>query len=368
MVNYDSYIYIFHYSNPCLVDDLIVPKSVLGTWSTALVSSQNWTSITGSSTGMILAAATNGNGVYISFDYGQTWKKTKAPVGINFVGIDSSANADYLYLAASDPTISFLLSKDYGSTWQTSFPAHAIPPDATWSCIGCSFTGQYVILMGYGKYYYSSNYGQNFSLATNVPSPTYHQIVYSDVAIAATAEKLFGATVSYSDTYGHFFGSYAFDGEENDELTSVAISANGTVIYVTNPLKVGAVHVSYDTGYSWSSLSNAPQQLFNLVACNGDASVIMISYSLDSDNYYSYLSLDMGYTWNITNNSSQPHNAMFAARTGEIFAATSDDNIDIYTFSCEYGYLMQGYDSEGYKICTPCIAKGEYSLDRKSVV
>ena len=107
------------------------------------------------------------NGVFVSNDYGNTWNLTGPYLGGWNRQIAMSQDGTHMYLCSVSPDILYQYSLDFGQTWITNSPN----PTYGYSGVDCDETGRYVYLTGDLTnpgpwFWFSSNYGQNFTMFT----------------------------------------------------------------------------------------------------------------------------------------------------------------------------------------------------------
>ena len=115
-------------------------------WSLATqpsgVASENWDSVSISSSGQYTVACVSNGKIYYSNDYGQSWTvSTSASTYWESVSISSSGQ----YAIACVFNGKIYYSNNYGETWTVSTSA-----SATWYSVSISSSGQYAIVCIYG--------------------------------------------------------------------------------------------------------------------------------------------------------------------------------------------------------------------------
>jgi hypothetical protein len=267
--------------------------------------------------------------IYYSTNYGQTWVIVPfSPTG-NWYGFAMSANGQYL-LAANRTGGSYMIqsitpfynmatsgnitantlqtavlsysdgstvisaqpSLDYstfGSTWtQTSSVS------ANWFSPAMSGTGQYQINAIYGgAIYYSSNYGQTWTIATSSPTGNWGSAAMSNngkyAVICYTANNLGTPGLSYySSTYGQTWTSTAISVNGK-----VAMSFSGQYMCITNHSSgTLGVYVSSNYGLTWTR-TNTNGMYVICMSATGQY-VYTSPYTGTA-----YMSSDYGQTWSI---------------------------------------------------------------------
>lgn len=215
---------------------------------------QNWTCVTASADGTILAAAGSYGYLYISTNSGATW--TIATTVTNgpeperpWTGLAMSADGTKLIAAANFNPV--FLSTNLGKTWSQSGPG------AVWAGVASSADGAKLVAVDndFGLIYTSSDSGTTWR-PTSAP---------------------------------------------NKRWRSVASSADGTKLvagtdYGTNYDQLPSIYTSADSGLTWR-VTSAPAVTWQSIACSADGTKLIAgAYSGPI-----YLSADSGSTWTAAN-------------------------------------------------------------------
>jgi hypothetical protein len=307
--------------------------------------------------------------MYYSSNYGQTWTIVPSSPTGNWYGVAMSANGQYL-LAANITASSYLQQSitpfynmatsgnitantlqtavlsysdgstvisaqsllDYstfGSTWTQTSSA-----SANWCSPAISGTGQYQINAIYGgAIYYSSNYGQTWTIATSSPTGNWGTAAISNngkyAVICPIGNGYFTPGLAYySSTYGQTWTSTAISVNGY-----VGISLSGQYMCISNYWNgtVG-VYVSSNYGLTWTRtntnaiyvlcMSGTGQYLYGAPYASGSA----------------YMSSDYGQTWRvmsgITPSSVNPQ-AMSTSASGRYISIAG--NVTGFYYSSNYG-------------------------------
>jgi photosystem II stability/assembly factor-like uncharacterized protein len=207
-------------------------------------------------TGQYVVAIWSNNGIYRSTDYGDNFTQLmSAPVNY-WNCITSNFNGSYIYAGVSDYTNGFIyLSSNSGAAFTPVDPAGG---SQYWLWIKCSASGQYVYAYGLNgnsgstsELYYSSNYGQTWTMITP-------------------------------------FSSYSIQD----------MTCDGTGQYVLAACGTDGIYRSADYGMTWARTGafyespNGPY--YNSIVCNGSGQQIL---AMDYDIGLVYRSTDSGATW-----------------------------------------------------------------------
>jgi photosystem II stability/assembly factor-like uncharacterized protein len=213
--------------------------------------SKNWRSVSISSTGQYQTALVNGEFIYLSTNYGNTWTATATDASRNWTSVSISSSGQYQTAVVENGEI--YVSSNYGNTW-TARPAAG---SRAWLSVAISSTGQYQTAGDYavGFIYTSSDYGDTWTPrpATNTPGNTgtgnWRGISLSSSGQYQTAVSM-GQYIYVSTDYGNTWIPKMTD-QESFSWISVSISSTGqyqTVVAFNNK-----IYVSTDYGNTWAS-------------------------------------------------------------------------------------------------------------------
>lgn len=130
------------------------------TWKTVIPSTtldHYWISDTAISKDGKYMIVLDRNGIFISVDYGNTWKCNGCPLAGYNKQVAMSKNGSHMYVSGVLNT--FQISTDFGQTWENKPPTQD-----SYSGVDCDGTGRYVFLTISGKsgFLVSNNYGNSF--------------------------------------------------------------------------------------------------------------------------------------------------------------------------------------------------------------
>lgn len=357
------------------------PSNLGGAWTASDdFQGESWVGITSSNTGKNQTAIAAPGGLYMSNDYGESWKKSTSapefPQGNTYYQAVAT-NSDGQYIAAAVSGGPIFLSSDYGVSWVNCTGAPV--SDATrWYSIDMSASGQYIgaVIMG-GYVYMSTNYGKTwnrgeFSSTTNPQIHAWLEDDWFDIAISASGRYIVvvsgGDTgaIYYSSDYGNFFDPALLPisiKDLNQQWVGVAMDDAGQNVTVINSLIRGGLFSSNDYGATFTQVLTAPNvSMLGKVATSGDGRrMAMYSYIDMSTAKNIYLSGDGGVTWNATSAPTLSWSDLALTELGTfIYAPAFGDAIYTYLPNCPAGMIHSGYDSEGNKVCVACPA-GSYT-------
>jgi hypothetical protein len=244
------------------------------TWSQTSVPAEYWRSIASSSSGQFLAAAACGGacggvgGIYISSNFGSMWTQTSAPSDLTWTGVASSSSGQYLVAIANGDGI--YTSNNYGTNWtQSSAPFE-------WSSVTSSSDGQYLTAVagggscgGAGVIYTSSNYGLNW-IQASAPSECWWSVTSSSsgqyVVAVVNGYLVNGGGIYTSSNYGV---NWTLSSAPFEYWFSVASSSTGQYLTAVSCGSgcggVGVIYSSSNYGANWTQ-SVAPSEWWRSVA------------------------------------------------------------------------------------------------------
>ena len=330
--------------------------------------SQTFNLLTNAVVGGYVALATSANGqyffattqttVYGSSDYGNTLPIVFSLGAITSVGCSSTAQ----YVGVVTGSGYIYISSDYGQTWKNTYSSSTtVPYPPGWSGISFSSTGQNVLVVGsFYPVYTSSNYGQSFQ---EIVSSSSQQYAYG--AISASGQYMYAVGAeSYpysSNNYGASWTPLYYG------WSGVASSQNGEYRLACLEDTQPALYISSNSGSTWSIVTSSmgmtkyyfPYQ----VACNNNCQYIfMIPYVnqvLVSSNYgkswklvtYGNPNFETGvgiYTANAVRASSSGQYVTLVTDIGPIFISSNyGSSFSQATTSLTENYMAVAMSSNG---------------------
>ena len=349
----------------------------------------------------VISGGLNGTfSMYYSTNYGQTWAIVPlSPTG-NWYGFAMSANGQYL-LAANIAGSSYMiqsitpffnmatsgnittntlqttaLSYSDGSTVVSAQPSldystfgitwtQTSSVNANWCSPAISGTGQYQINANYGgAIYYSSNYGQNWTVATSSPSGNWGTAAISNNGKYAVICPIANGYTTpglayYSSTYGQTWTSTAISVNGY-----VGISLSGQYMCISNQWNgTLGVYVSSNYGQTWTRtntnavyvlcISGTGQYLYGAPYASGSA----------------YMSSDYGQTWRvmsgITPSSINPQ-AMSTSASGRYISIAG--NVTGFYYSSNYGltFTKSGSATSSQCMSMSMTSSGQYQIAQQA--
>jgi hypothetical protein len=175
------------------------------------------TNIAMSATGKYQIATTNVQDILISTNYGVSWtNKTILPPSNAGISIDISASGQFITLACG--AFGMYISWDFGNTWSQRYLSSFIMIS-----VAMSSSGQYqTALINTSSIYLSNDYGNTWNINTGVTNGI-------DVDISSSGQYQIVATAGslvYSIDYGNIWSNLFV----NSTSTSVALSASGQLL------------------------------------------------------------------------------------------------------------------------------------------
>jgi hypothetical protein len=197
-----------------------------------------------SATGQYQVATTTVQDILVSTNYGVNWTNKPGPNGNS---IAMSASGQFITLTGG--AFGMYISWDFGNTWSQRNLSGFIMIS-----VAMSSSGQYqtACVSGVGNIYLSNDYGNTWNVNTNVSNAI-------DVAISSSGQYQVvaqGLSVSYSSDYGNsWIGIFSLF---NIISTSIALSASGQLLSWSNTSTVS----NYPTTYFYGTNPTPPAKAF----------------------------------------------------------------------------------------------------------
>jgi hypothetical protein len=306
------------------------------------------------------------SGTWISSNYGETWSNIN--YSTNLFALDMSASGQYqtsgIYSGVG--IRSLYTSSDYGKTWIQNTSAST---NFDWNSISLSSSGQYQAATSDYYIWYSTNYGQTWSL-TSAPtefwlslsvssSGQYIVAGYAGGVYTTSIPTTFGGNVIINGTLTGPFGSGG-PRESPDTLSIFSTSTlslsnfgatwsqNATTLrwnyistsssgqYQTACVNDGFIHTSSDYGKIWLPNASAPSANWSAVSLSstGQYQTAVVSRG------QIYISSNYGTTWTPVYTNAN-YNGVSVSASGKYQTAVVNDNTgtlpsNIY-ISSDYG-------------------------------
>jgi hypothetical protein len=340
---------------------------------TSLSGDYYWYESAQSSTGQHLAAVIgfdDGN-IYLSSDFGSSWKLSNAPKGLEYASVAISANGSFMAALVADdvkPINSLFISTDFGDSWENY--TDSLYANSGWRFISCSDTCQYMLAVGYTLVPYVSNdYGKSWDKKMSTTQTWFQSAVSSSgqyqAAVSSAGSSSTGGAPYVSSDFGETFveGTIVV-GREADIFTGVCMSPSGQVMFATCSVCRGGIYASADYGVNWVQLATAPNVSFTEIACSASDSLndtVITASSFLTNQTYVYTSTDSGMTWNQTS-SSLGCSSLSSSGTGQLTLCTvNGKGVYSYTPICAQGYTHRGFDEDSGE--NPCVGCGKGTYD-----
>jgi hypothetical protein len=235
----------------------------------------------------------NGNNVYVSHDYGETWMLKLNCVVAYQNSVSVSSTGQYQSVNAENQRI--FVSSDYGNTWT---PNESV---RSWQGISISSSGEYqTAVVNGGGIFRSSNWGANWSLVPTEPtSANWYSISVSSTGQYQTAvtrsETPGKGSIYISSNYGINW-TVVNTAPTNHNWASISISSSGQyqTAIANSAMNAGGIYISTNHGVNWT-LTGAPINVnwwANSVSSTGQYQSAAIFGSGRI-----YFSSDYGVTW-----------------------------------------------------------------------
>jgi len=211
--------------------------------------------------GQVQVAVANPGNIYVSYDFGQSWKAVGELK--NYNGCAVSSTGQYMLACAYGDYI--YRSEDYGKTWtQTG-------PQGNYNSCAISSTGQYAIACSGTGAYISSDFGQTWTQKGDA------------VTMFGSAISEDGKYILAAASYRGLWGSSDFGqtltkigNNQNIGYYSVALSASGERQIYSPANGNGYIYLSSDYGDNFSQVSFYANIRYN-ISTSSDGKYILIA-------------------------------------------------------------------------------------------
>lgn len=240
-----------------------------------------WWAVAASQDGLVLAAAANAGALYVSRDGGTSWQ-TSVPEERNWSALAMAA--DGRTLVASIYGGQVWLSHDGGATWTATEAARE------WIAVGLSADGRHVVAADKRGQIHGSDDGGLTWTARSAPGE------WRSLAVSASGQFMVAGTnpgaVHFSDDYGHTWTPRA---SGDGAWYRVAISADGQRLAAVN--SGSFVFTSSDWGITWTPRFR--QGPVNSLSLSGDGLALALAVPMDGGlpDGKVQISTDAGATW-----------------------------------------------------------------------
>jgi len=154
----------------------------------------------------------------------------------------------------NEPDVSYNYQEetfDTGKNWVSTYNSVK-----EWTCVACSYTGQYVVAAAWqDNIYYSDNYGVSWTISNGSPQGGAYRAICMDASgkfAYCSLSPNSANGVYYSHNFGVTWAKSALYPENiNSQLMSISCSANGR--YIIFSANVGTIYVSDNYGLSFGT-------------------------------------------------------------------------------------------------------------------
>ena len=259
-------------------------------WSPITTYSKNWTAVSVSSNGQYQTAIVNGEYIYRSSDYGVTWTQLASQGTNNWTAITMSENANYQYVTVNNGNI--YSSTDYGVTWSSI----STSPVKNWSSISVSADGSILNAVTSNEYRYNSqDYGVTWITGTqtnyfdssgnyvNTTNPQNWTSICNNSGGVYTVFSINGNELFNSVNL--IKNAYARNGYSTLYWTSVNCSYSAK--YVSACALNSVIYKSTDYGFTWTA-TQSPSLNWSSISISKGYNDTYSTVSLKAGDYISY--------------------------------------------------------------------------------
>jgi len=286
------------------------------TWFQTRASTQIWTGIAQSKDGHKQVAVANDGGIYISKNFGISWRKVSVP-NEPWEAVATSADGSKLVAVGIN---AFYISTDGGETWS---PNDQVPFGGFWVSATISADGKKIAAVDFydALVYSSTNSGVSW-FSNSIANLDNYQSFGSSRYIAGSAD---GTKLAVATLVGTIFVS------TNSGITwiattapianwsCIAMSKQGDRIVATAADR-GEIYVSKDYGITWE-LTPAPNQVWYGVACSANGEKIV---AVGGGDYYTgqiFTSSNFGKTWRRNKTPETTWYSVASSANGNVLSA-----------------------------------------------
>ena len=266
---------------------------------------RKWAAVVTSSDGTKLAAAVQGDNIYISSDSGKTWTPQASSGSRKWVALAGSDDGQRL-AALYDWGGYIVTSSDGGKNWTL----RGIPGAVNWTDLTSSADGSKLVAVAKNSVIYTSN-NAGASWTQQEGSGKRNWIA---VASSADGAKLVAAvqngTIYTSVNSGVTWTERSGAGVR--KWTSVASSADGTKLVAT--ADGGYIYTSVNSGATWTAHPETERHNWTSVASSADGT--KLAAVVGGNGGHIYLSNDSGATWAAQSSAGTPNWSSIAMSAG----------------------------------------------------
>ena len=295
-----------------------------------------WNSIASDYTGKYAIAGSESAGVYLSSNYGSSWRLVETlPSTINRFWYVASNSTGSKLVACQ--TLGFVyLSADSGTNWtQQNIQSGG---NYNWTNVSCNASGSTVIVCEINMMYITTNSGGTW----NTLNPLFPSILPFNAKISndSSGNILFAAINNdYIYRSTNAGSSWSQLSSAIKDWNSIACNSTGSVIIVCTNNQGGnnLIYLSVDSGNVWNQLNtNQLPQINNFarVACNASGSTLVVSNYSQTSSGGVFISRDYGVTWTDQTNLSSSATTLPISSNFDgdlIYTGTYQENIWLLT-------------------------------------
>lgn len=274
------------------------PTSMTATWYQSPLTSDianYWSSVSCDISGEKLIATAGGiSGIYApiyqSFDRGATWKQIQSAAAIDMPRASAISRDSRRIAVATFGTTGIYISDDYGVTWRL------VTASQQWVNLSCSEDGRVLPIHGNNSQLYTIAPGESSLTSVSPATSTFWRSGYlsPDGQLWVIGSDGSPSALNISTDGGTNWTNRSTElGVSSTAISGIAVSSDKLKMVVMT--ESGIIKRSTDGGANWTTLttlSTSGTQLPNTLACSTDGSII---YAINSRTIW--VSLDSGTTW-----------------------------------------------------------------------
>jgi hypothetical protein len=263
----------------------------------------------------------NDGSILTSNDSGNTFKINNSLLGKNlqlyFVSVSLTGQYQTtIDINNTNTGDSLFISNDYGNTWKAPSSPPVLSNANAYIWLSTALSGKYQLVLSQfnlatasdNDLYISSDYGNSWSLLNNTPDLPGTRIC---TAISENGNEIVLLTIRAADTYAYYSSNFGASWTPQSTLSgkvlfSIANSADFSVL-TAGVLQTNEIYYSNNKGVTWNlaTINGPPSNPNNFLTISnsytGQYQIAASGYSYGQNIYQSnlYISTDSGANWNI---------------------------------------------------------------------
>lgn len=301
----------------------------------------NFSRVAMSSDGRVQIAAVGDGNFFISHDYGDTWTNYFQGGGYSLTMVAMSSDGKFIIAAGGSGAAYYMLSTDYGVTFDAPASHAAVISGA--DAVAMSSDGRIIVIAdsSSSQIYISRDFAATFTVVKSGETWTSCAMSSDGKIITVGNNSNNSAPVYTSYDYGDTWSARTgYPVSSGQYPVALAMSADGKYQVIASSVGSGGdfLYLSADYGVNWVSIGPHTTQ-YSSVAMSADGSVISATSS--EGDFSVFTSYDYGATFPAITALSNTLRSVAMSSDGKVIAvAVASDNIqESYADGVNYGYF-----------------------------